>query len=267
MSSLFTYFQEMLNTAYTFKQNPYAYFTVKSYAFGLIQHQLRQGGVLQGNEYKEFSRLEAEWSTELKVSNNQAYVLNKENFEKFLSQTFSTIDFQRCNYETLKISVNLINVLGMYGAVNERFAMHRNSFKLENYLQNRMMTFNQNHGNEQLARNEGQQNARIAEENHGNPPQSKTQKEGNQRLQTNDSKATDPSVISFVNKDLKIPLPQDLGIRLPVAKGSPEYKTLKEKIIVEHLMYAEQEALFNKIDEARRHIEAVIYYLNNIQDS
>lgn len=53
-------------------------------------------------------------------------------------------------------------------------------------------------------------------------------------------------------------------IPLPVTKGSIEYKFLRE-VIKEHLMFAEQEALYNKLDNSKAHMDVAIYYLKSIQ--
>lgn len=53
-------------------------------------------------------------------------------------------------------------------------------------------------------------------------------------------------------------------IKFPITKGSIEYLHLKE-VIKEHLLYAEQEALFNKVDNCKAHLNVALYYLSQIQ--
>lgn len=54
------------------------------------------------------------------------------------------------------------------------------------------------------------------------------------------------------------------NIKFPITKDTMEYKYLKQ-VIKEHLMYAEQEALYNKIDNSKAHMKVAIYYLKQIQ--
>lgn len=53
-------------------------------------------------------------------------------------------------------------------------------------------------------------------------------------------------------------------IALPIMKGSMEYKYLRE-VIKEHLIFAEQEALYNKLENSKAHMDVAIYYLKSIQ--
>ena len=53
-------------------------------------------------------------------------------------------------------------------------------------------------------------------------------------------------------------------LNLPIIKGTLEYRQLKE-VIKEHLMLSEQEALYNKINNSKAHLDVALYYLNTIQ--
>jgi len=54
-----------------------------------------------------------------------------------------------------------------------------------------------------------------------------------------------------------------VNIRLPVKKKTEEYNKLTE-VIKNHMMYAEQEALYNNYEECKAHVDASLYYLKNI---
>ncbi len=52
---------------------------------------------------------------------------------------------------------------------------------------------------------------------------------------------------------------------LPISKSSNNYAKLKEKIR-EHMEYSGLELDFHKLELAKDHVEAAIYYLRHIQD-
>lgn len=53
-------------------------------------------------------------------------------------------------------------------------------------------------------------------------------------------------------------------LNLPIVKGTIEYRQLKE-VIKEHMMLSEQEALYNKINNSKAHLDVALYYLKTIQ--
>ena len=60
-----------------------------------------------------------------------------------------------------------------------------------------------------------------------------------------------------------IPTLVDKSIRLPISKTSSEYSKVKE-LIKTHIEYSTLELDFHKLDNAKDHVEAAIYYLRNI---
>lgn len=61
-----------------------------------------------------------------------------------------------------------------------------------------------------------------------------------------------------------IPRFVDKTIELPISKNSPSYAKVKE-LIRTHMEYSGLELDFHKLDLAKDHIEAAIYYLRHIQ--
>ena len=53
------------------------------------------------------------------------------------------------------------------------------------------------------------------------------------------------------------------SIKFPISKGTMEDKYIRQ-LIKEHLMHSEQEALYNKINNSKAHLETAIYYLENL---
>ena len=66
-----------------------------------------------------------------------------------------------------------------------------------------------------------------------------------------------------VNLDY-IPTLVDKNIKLPISKNTPEYIKVKE-IIKTHIEYSTLELDFHKLEIAKDHVEAAIYYLRNIK--
>ncbi len=60
-----------------------------------------------------------------------------------------------------------------------------------------------------------------------------------------------------------IPTLVDKSIKLPISKNSPQYNKVKE-LIKMHIEYSTLELDFHKLDIAKDHVEAAIYYLRNI---
>ena len=69
--------------------------------------------------------------------------------------------------------------------------------------------------------------------------------------------------IDSVNLDY-VPTLVDKNIKLPISKNSPEYNKVKE-IIKTHIEYSTLELDFHKLEIAKDHVEAAIYYLRNIK--
>jgi len=61
-----------------------------------------------------------------------------------------------------------------------------------------------------------------------------------------------------------VPTLVDKNIRLPISKNSAEYAKVKE-IIKTHIEYSTLELDFHKLEIAKDHVEAAIYYLRNIK--
>ena len=79
-------------------------------------------------------------------------------------------------------------------------------------------------------------------------------KENNYNLQTH------PSNLDFDNY---IPRLVDRTIKLPITKNSPAYTKVKD-LIKMHMEYSGLELDFHKLELAKDHVEAAIYYLRNI---
>lgn len=60
-----------------------------------------------------------------------------------------------------------------------------------------------------------------------------------------------------------IPRFVDRKIRLPVKKLSPDYQAVKDLIMM-HMEYAKQEIDYSKVEFAKDHVEAAVYYLRNV---
>lgn len=56
----------------------------------------------------------------------------------------------------------------------------------------------------------------------------------------------------------------DKSIKLPISKTDPSYSKVKE-IINMHIEYSGLEMDFHKLEMAKDHIEAAVYYLRNIE--
>lgn len=242
-SFLYHYFNELINTAMCFQNKSFqAYLTIKNYAYNFIIHNIKtQQGCLSQFEQMEFEKSQLFFNQEINsIGGFSNAVLSKENFESFLVQSFSTIDFDQCDKTTLTIANNLITVLSSYGPLPERFANHKN------FLMYKLSQLNNNVGNVFESKNDS----------------SKKNNQGS-NLVNNKAKPepikTNPEQMKSTNVNNLI----DRSISLPVKKGTPEFKKLQD-IIKEHIMYAEQEALYNKIDHSRAHIETALYYLKNV---
>jgi len=248
-SMLFNHFNEILNTANNFKNYFQAYLTIKSYAFSSTQQFIQQGrGQLYENEYNEYNKQYQYFNQEVNsVGGQNVAFLNKDNFENFLVQTFSSIDFNTCDLITLNLTNNLINSMTQFGNLPSKFASH------QQFVLGRISQQNQSNQNQQLQQNI--QNLQNLQSNSNSNTNNKVN-QGSEptkpkpRVEVN-TKTTDFNTL--INKNIK----------LPVKKGTDEFVKLKG-VIQEHLCLAEQEALYNKLDFSRAHMEVALYYLKNI---
>ena len=240
ISPLYTFLFDMLNTANCFKLNMQAYLSIKNYAFNCIQQSVSsKQGQLFVNEMVEYDKQFKQFQQEIQlvISQNQLTFLNKDQFEAFILQIFSTINFDTCDKNTLIISNNLLTVFSGYGALSEKYSKHKNFLMFKISQSNNIVNTNTNQQSNDL-----------------------TKTTSNTLVQT---KVKKPENIDMNKKDFDSLV--DRNIKLPVKKGSEEYNNLKERI-KDHMMYAEQEALYSNMQNAKAHTEVAIYYLKNIQE-
>lgn len=264
-SFIYGYFADLINTAMCFVNiNFQVYLTIKNYAINFIQHSIKNQGQIYQYEQMELENHITLFNKEVfSVGGFNLAILSKEAFENFLVQSFSTINFDSCDKNTLNIANNLITVFSMYGPLSDRFSKQKQflMFKISQ-LDSQIQPIN--HSNPvSNVNNNNNTNLNVTKVNNGNLTQT------NQVNQVNTNKVnnmnekveikTDPKKMNSINSANLI----DRNIKLPIKKGTNEYNTIKA-VIKDHLMYAEQEALYNKIDHSKAHIEAALYYLKNI---
>lgn len=246
-SIIYKLFKEALDTASFFKNTPQAYLTIKTYAFNNTNQLLQTGqGQFFPNEKLDFDNQYNFYNQEImSVGGQQNAFMNKENYENFLVQNFSSVNFDTCDKATLSLTNNLINVLGMYGPIQERFASHKK------FVMFRIAQFN---SMEQV-----QNKPEVSISNNNTSLTTTT------TTTTKTTKSQQPKVSVKIGavKDFKELINQN--IKLPIKKGSQEYEQIKD-IVKEHLMLAEQEALYNNMTTSQAHIEVALYYLKNIQE-
>lgn len=239
-SQAFVQFIDNLNTANLYKSYFQAYLTIKRYAFSYTQNLVQSGRAqLFNNECVEYDNQYQYFNQEINsVGGTNAAFLNKENYEVFISQIFSKIDFNICDLVSLNVSNNLMNAMTQFGNLPDKFANHQKFviFRISQLNQLNVQQIGQN----VISGGQGQGGS-----------QSKN-------VQINDTKNIDLNTKTTDYKSLI-----NKSIKLPVKKGTNEYNNLKN-IIKEHLTLSEQEALYNKMDYSKAHLEAALYYLKNI---
>lgn len=285
-SPLYMYFNDFLNTAICFKNLPQSYLTIKQYIFNYVQNLiLTNQAQLYQYEQIEIERHMSMFSQEINsYGQNNAY-LNKEGFENFVIQCFSRIDFSNSDIPTLNIANNLLTVLTIYGELSEKFANQRS------FINNKLQ---QLRGNNTLNNNYNNNNINSLNKNVIN---NSNQNINNPNNQGSNKNSISPSItnkldsspivnngqgnsikndeiyqknLGTISSNIGIPkgnfTSDDLikkNIKLPIKKGTLEYENIKA-LIKEHIMYAEQEALYLKIENSKAHMETALYYLNNI---
>jgi hypothetical protein len=275
-SQLYSQLIEILGTAGIFKNTFSAYITIKRYIFGKYENLKSTNNLLlNNNEILEYNNQLQLFNQEISSFGNNVPYLSKENYELFLEQSFSSINFESCGRSTSQTAVNLIIVLSMYGEVKDKF------LKIHSYLVQRI---NQMEQNLKLMNNKVEVNVTSSIDlsdkiknvnvnvNSNNNVNSSKYPTNTYSPYTSDNNMILPG-ISKSNEDVspsvifsKMPsFCKRNDLKLPCKKGTPEYKLLKETI-KEHLMYAEQEVLYNKLEYSQAHLEAAIYYLKNIEE-
>jgi hypothetical protein len=236
--------------------------TIKNFAINFIQQSLKNQGQIYLHEQKELENHISLFNQEIfSVGGYNNAILNKDSYEKFIFQSFSNINFEVCDKSTLLTAINLITVFSMYGPLPDKYEKHMYFCKQKiNLLDSQSKQSNQN----QIS----QTNSIINTNNNTIV----TSKQPVIDTQTNKVTQVNNSNANMEKKSVPIPINSNnyenliiKQIRLPVNKGTKEYNDLKG-IIKEHLMIAEQEALYNKIDISKAHIEAALYYLRKIEE-
>lgn len=119
MDSRLSELQSYIQTAKLFKNNQYAYFTILKYAFSTMN---KQANLLSDKSLAEYKRIHSEFLSEWKNSMGKSFVLDKENYESFLDQAFSSIDLNTCGESAMSLCWTLLSVLEMYDSKSERFS-------------------------------------------------------------------------------------------------------------------------------------------------
>jgi len=246
-SILYQNFLEIISTANFFKQFTQAHLTIKKYAFMTVQHSIQsQNGQLYQNEKLDFDNQYQNFNSEVMSIGGPNYAfLIKENYDKFVYQNFSNVNFDICDINTLLLANNLIKTMNIYGELSEKYASHQR-FVISRISQLKMSQMPQNMN---LMGN-------IQNNNNTNIDQNNTNTNKiNNKHQVNQGGNNNNKIVNIESKN----------IQLPVVKGSEDYNLLRKEI-KKQLMLAEQEALYNKLDFSKKHIEIALYYLNNIRE-
>lgn len=299
-SPLFITFLELMNTSQVFRNNHQAYNTIRKYAFDYVSYVLKQNpSFFQQMEYQEFQNQLFMFNSEVSNKGNTIYY-DKGNYENFVCESFRPINFENCDRNTAVIASSLISVMSLYGDIPEKFASHQNylKYRITQLDQESHLKISQpvssvipNPNIQKFLDQNKSKDINTNTNNNGNNSVEVVKSNSNNRMVVNINHVGEKRDTGFKakgKKDDTIPKDQNpffpneatltgqytggkvsfdslvnKNIIFPISKGSYEYKCIKE-VIKEHLIYSEQEALFNKIDNSKAHLTTALYYLKGI---
>lgn len=267
MSNPLKKFKNYLEIANTNMRNQNLYFFLKNYAFTNAYNSLQNDSSdVTESDKKTFDYLSQEFNKEKQLFGYNGN-MSKEEYQNFLEYFYGQIDFDNANIEKIEICRDMIEIFYVFGDLDElskrRSKINIIFYFLVDYFTKKI----------QLMQPDYYINA--YKNKHTNILSAFEPRTEQKLVSTGPSKSLDefPDVkddahnFSYKKMDSVqldyIPKLVDKSIRLPISKNSSEYNKVKE-LIKMHIEYSSLELDFHKLDIAKDHVEAAIYYLRNI---
>ena len=176
-------------------------------------------------------------------NNNNNHNFNNQNSNNFNNNNFNNNNFNNNNNNFNNNNYNNNNNNYNNNNFNNNNNYNNNNFNNNNNYNNNNNNFNNN--------NNYNNNNNINNNMNFSPSNIQPNTQIGQYYQYNPR-----NVPKLVNLNL---------FHFPISKRDPNYLNLKE-IIFQHIEYANLEFDYHKIDKGREHLEAAVYYLNNITE-
>jgi hypothetical protein len=267
MSKLFCQLQNLMEISEKYKSLPAMYYFIKNYAFNKCCNYVSKDiRVFTPEERAIFDNLLNDYKNELAV-NRPNYNVTKDEYIKFLENYFSGVDFDHANLKIIETCRDLTEIVSVYGELEDLWT-RRSKINIININFNKL-----NYLVEYFTKKINLLQSPPATTKIIYQPSTQTTK-------SNNTKSSDEVMLPDVKGNGKISdshvanidvgyiprlVDKTLLNILPINKSSSNYTKLKEKIR-EHMEYSGLELDFHKLELAKDHVEAAIYYLRHIQD-
>ena len=236
MESAIRKFNDLINISNNYKSNYKIYMFLKDCAFRSI-FTVFQSGNLSEQEKQYVQNNYSQFQIEVGQYNWTFNSMTLNEYQQFLNEFYSTINFNIADLNTIILSKELTENLSFFGNYDD--------------LTQRRLEFFTRKINEEMKKNIPQYNYQQQNYSNNNMNQS-------MNINNNIGEFYEPK-----NNNNYIPELVNPVFNLPMRRNDPNFINLKAAIedLIEN---ATQELDYHKVDMARKNLEAAAYYVNNI---